>query len=1213
VRRVVAAVAPVGLWFALGPVAPNGLPLGVLLLGVVLGALTGLTAMGLVLVYRASRVVNFAQAEFGGLATTVAVVLTTGAGLPLWAGMLLGLLAALLTGVVTHELVVRRLFRAPRLILTVATIGVAQLVAAGEIYLPTVYQQLRPLDSFHTNLPMSFRLGPIFFGSDHILVLLVVPVMLAVLGVFLTRSDVGAAVRASAESPDRALLLGIPVRRLSLLAWVLAAGLSGVGALLAAPVLGPQLGVASGPIALMAPLVAAVIARMESLPVACAAGIGLGIVQQAVFWNYPASSTVDVVLFALVLVALLTQRKRLSRYDEGGLGDHVAVREVRPIPQPLRALREVRRMRWAGVGLLAVVVLGLPLVLSDPHRGLLAYVAIYCIVAASLVVLTGWSGQISLGQFAFVGLGAGTTGSLLVHAHADLFLSLVLSSVVGGVAAILVGIPALRIRGLFLAVTTLAFGVPVSTFLLNSAHFPSFTPATVSRPLFLARFSLDDPLTFSYLCITLAIVSVALARNFRNGRVGRTVVAVRDNERAASMFGIEPMRAKLTAFAFSGALAGLAGGLYVVALRGIPFSGFNPEQSLVVFTMVIIGGATSLPGALLGAVYVQSAQYFLSGPAQLLATGAGLLVLILFLPGGLGHLAFSLRDRWLAWVADRRDIPVPSLRQQSEVTVETAPTLARARDGLLSVSGVEASYGQNPVLFGVDLDVGDGGLLALLGTNGAGKSTVLRVVSGLLRPTRGRVHFDGRDITDLDPVDRLRAGIALVPGGRGVFPSLTVRDNLRLAAWLYRRDREAFGDALRRVESLFPRLQERLDIPAGALSGGEQQMVAIAQGLVSRPRLLMIDELSLGLAPAVVAALVDVIRQINQDGTAVLVVEQSINLATSMADEALFMEKGQVRFAGATSDLETRDDIVRAVFLRPPGKATRARAAAVPAARATAEWLPRLQTRGVGRSFGGVRAVDEVDIEVADGSILGIIGSNGAGKTTLFDLCSGFITPDAGRVLLDGVDVTGTAPAARAVRGLGRTFQDARLFPSMTVTEVLATALERHLDVREPFAHVFRVGAVTDSEADVAFTVDQLVELMNLGRYRDSFISELSTGTRRIVELACAIAHAPRVLLLDEPSSGIAQREVEALREVLLQVRADTGAALAVIEHDIPLLTSMCDSLVCMHLGRVIATGRPADVLADPLVVSSYLGTDETAIARSGRGRPPKRAMVTAR
>jgi branched-chain amino acid transport system ATP-binding protein len=249
-----------------------------------------------------------------------------------------------------------------------------------------------------------------------------------------------------------------------------------------------------------------------------------------------------------------------------------------------------------------------------------------------------------------------------------------------------------------------------------------------------------------------------------------------------------------------------------------------------------------------------------------------------------------------------------------------------------------------------------------------------------------------------------------------------------------------------------------------------------------------------------------------------------------------------------------------------------------------------------------VVAVDDVDLRVGEGQILGIIGSNGAGKTTLFDLCSGFLAADSGHVLVDGRDVTDLGAAGRADRGIGRSFQDARLFPSMTVTETLATALERHVDVREPTACAFRVGAVIESENQVADRVEELLETMGLQRYRDAFISELSTGTRRIVELACAIAHEPRVLLLDEPSSGIAQRETEALADLLLQLRDTTGASLAVIEHDIPLVTSIADELVCLHLGRVIAKGTPSDVLDDPEVVSSYLGTSELAIERSGSG-----------
>ncbi len=674
-RRALVVPALVVAWALLRTVAPNGLPVGVLLLGAVLGSLTALTAMGLVLVYRASRVVNFAQAEFGGLATTVAVVLTTGSGLPLWLAMPLGLVAALLTGYLTHEVVVRRLFTAPRLILTVATIGIAQVVAAGQIFLPKVYDQLKPVQTFHLDLPVKVRVGPVLFSADHLAVLVVVPLVLVGLGLFLTRSDTGIAVRAAAEAPERALLLGIPVRRLSLLAWVLAAGLSGLGSLLAAPVLGPQLGIPGGPIALLAPLAAAVIARMDSLPVAFVAGVGIGVGQQAVFWNYPQSSLVDLVLFLVVLGALLLQRRRPSRQDEGALGDHVAVREVRPVPRALRDLPEVQRVRAGGLALLLAVVLGVPLLLSDPLRGLYAYTAIYCVIAVSLVVVTGWSGQISLGHFAFVGLGAATAAALLVHAGADLLLALLAAAFVGGTAAVLVGLPALRIRGLFLAVTTLAFGAPVSTWLLNSAYFPSLTPSTVARPVLLDRFPLDDSLTFAYLCVLAAVVAVALARNLRQSRVGRTVVAVRDNERAAAAFGIEPVRAKLTAFAFSGALAGFAGGLYVIALRGIPFAGFDPVQSLVVFTMVVIGGAASLPGALLGAVYVQGVQYFLTGAAQLLATGVGLLLLLLFVPGGLGQVAFALRDR-VARVVGPAHRPVGAV-----AAGDRRPAARRRRDG----------------------------------------------------------------------------------------------------------------------------------------------------------------------------------------------------------------------------------------------------------------------------------------------------------------------------------------------------------------------------------------------------------------------------------------------------------------------------------------------------------------------------------------------------
>jgi len=214
-------------------------------------------------------------------------------------------------------------------------------------------------------------------------------------------------------------------------------------------------------------------------------------------------------------------------------------------------------------------------------------------------------------------------------------------------------------------------------------------------------------------------------------------------------------------------------------------------------------------------------------------------------------------------------------------------------------------------------------------------------------------------------------------------------------------------------------------------------------------------------------------------------------------------------------------------------------------------------------------------------------------------LC-GFQPSDGGNVILDGVDISSLGPDARARRGVGRSFQDGRLFPALTVSETIAVALERSVEVRDPVLAALNLPAVADSEEKVSARVEELIELMKLGAFRDKFVRELSTGSRRIVDLACVVAHGPKVLLLDEPSSGIAQREAEALGPLLLRIRDLTGASLLVIEHDVPLLTSISDRMVALDLGEVIATGRPDEVVKDTRVVASYLGETEDVIARSG-------------
>jgi ABC-type branched-subunit amino acid transport system ATPase component len=236
-------------------------------------------------------------------------------------------------------------------------------------------------------------------------------------------------------------------------------------------------------------------------------------------------------------------------------------------------------------------------------------------------------------------------------------------------------------------------------------------------------------------------------------------------------------------------------------------------------------------------------------------------------------------------------------------------------ENLLDIRELRASYGAVEVLRGINFTVAEGEIVALLGTNGAGKSTILRCVSGLLPADGGEILFEGRDIVGMSTEDTVRAGITQIPGGRGLLPNLTVDENLRMGAYPIRRDRAAVKAGYDRVYETFPRLFERRKQLAGYLSGGEGQMLAVGRALMLRPKLMMIDELSLGLAPLIVQQLVEIVHEINETGVSMILVEQSANLALSITDHAYFIEKGVIRFDGSSHELLERDDLLRSVFL----------------------------------------------------------------------------------------------------------------------------------------------------------------------------------------------------------------------------------------------------------------------------------------------------------
>lgn len=680
-RPVVPVAATLALWAVLARVMERGLPLGIVIRGAVFGALIALLAIGVVLVYRANRIVNFAQAELGSVAAVLAIQFKLVWGWNYFLAVVVSLALAAGIGALIDKVVIRRFDRAPRLILTVATIGLAQILNALSIIIPLL---LGGVFSGAFQTPFSFELAihPQVFGGDHVMVMLLVPAVMVALVWFLRGTDYGIAIRAAAENGDRANLVGIPVRRLSTLVWAIAGFLSATAVILRVPLVGFasfQSVSGAGNALLLRTLAAAVLGRMESLPRTVIAAIGIGIFQEAAAWQYSDTDFVDALLVVVILVGLLVQRDFFSRAAETGISTWKSVREIRPVPAELRDLPEVRLARIALTVVLTLSLLSLPLWASPSQEQAAALVAIYAIVALSLFVLTGWAGHISLGQFALVGFGGAAAGVLYGRHGWDLLLALPAGMAFAALAALVIGIPALRIRGLFLAVTTLAFAVTAETFLLEDRYLPWLIETRIEQPALFDRFPVAQGWQQYFLCLAGLLLTVVAVRNLRRSRTGRAIIAVRDNEANAEAAGIDSTRIKLAAFAISGAIAGFAGGLYVINQNGLFSDAFGANVSIRLFSMVVIGGLGSMPGAILGAVYVRGAEFFLPPEYELLASGIGILLLLMFLPEGLGGLVYRVRDAYLRRVARRRGLVVPSLladvrvEERDDRSVDTDP------------------------------------------------------------------------------------------------------------------------------------------------------------------------------------------------------------------------------------------------------------------------------------------------------------------------------------------------------------------------------------------------------------------------------------------------------------------------------------------------------------------------------------------------------------
>jgi ABC-type branched-subunit amino acid transport system ATPase component/ABC-type branched-subunit amino acid transport system permease subunit len=882
---------------------------------------------------------------------------------PYWPALLVAVATGTLAGTVVELVVIRRLFRAPRVIVLVATIGVAELARAVTLTLPA-YRNGELVTAFPSPITSQWQVGSVTIKGSQLLALIIVPLIAVGLWWLLGHTRFGVAVRASSTNADLARLTGISPKLMSTAIWTIAGFLSAVAVILYATEQGTSQLVSIGPDTLLLGLTAALIGGMRSFPRAALGAVVVGMVYQVVVFNFP--DTPGLVQFLLLLVVLVLVAV-MSRAGDTGSESFSFAPRVAPVPERLREIWWVRRMPQLVALAALVAAIALPLVVRQSfHHQTYAMILGWAICAVSVTVLTGWGGQLSLGQMAFAGVGALSAAAFVRGVSVDIgwrstrvlkghlpalpFVpALLLGAVVACIVAVAVGLGALRVKGLLLAISTMAFAIAAQSYIFARPIF-SVTPGSLTVQLPRGHLGPIDlaHLNRAYYYFTLAVLVVVLllVGHLRRTGVGRSIIGVRENEPAASACAVSPARTKLTAFALGGFVAGLGGAVLggLVVTVGYTEHFFRVEDSLTLVALVVIGGLGSLAGAVTGALWVIGLPTFWphNDAVPLFTSSIGLLIILLYIPGGFVQIGYWARSSLLNWLEKR----LPAVPAKTVTAPPTSLTRPRVRDTLVA----------------------------------------------------------------------------------------------------------------------------------------------------------------------------------DADGTV-------------------------------------------------------------------------LSTTGLTVRFGGIVAVDRVDFRAAAGEVVGLIGTNGAGKSTLLNAIGGYV-PATGTVRFRGRDVTRLPAHRRARLGFGRTFQAATLFPELSVRESVELALEARRRTSFWGSLLYLPPAVRAERVKRAEAAE-LIDFLGLGRYADRLVAELSTGTRRIVELASVLAVAPSVLCLDEPTAGVAQREAEAFGPLIKRVQQELDATLVVVEHDLPLILSISDRVYCMEAGEVIAEGTPDAVRTDPRVVSSYLGTDERAINRS--------------
>jgi branched-chain amino acid transport system ATP-binding protein/branched-chain amino acid transport system permease protein len=809
------------------------------------------------------------------------------------------------------------------------------------------------------------------------------------------------------------------------------------------------------------------------------------------------------------------------------------------------------------LGALFAVALGFTAVANSYYVFVMATLALTAIAGMGLNVLLGLTGQVSFGHVGFYALGAYGVAILTTALKMSFWAALPLSVLLAGLTGALLALPALRVRGPYLAMVTIAFGFIVENVAVEWRSVTGGQNGIMGIP---------SPAIFGYTLgergvalSTIVVAALVLLGCWRlsASNWGAAMRAVKDSETAAESIGLNPVAVKTVAFTISAACAGLAGALFAALSAFVTPSTFTFSQSILFVLVVIIGGAGTVTGPLAGAALVVLLPEVLAGLAEyrLLFFGALLLVVLWIAPEGVVGEVARLLGRRRAPAAPRPEFEAPPARLAS------AP--------MLHVEGLTIAFGGVKAATDVEFSAAPGSVTSLIGPNGAGKTTVLNLLGGFYRPDAGRIRL-GEQAIEGQPAWRIaRTGLARTYQTSQLFGSLSVLDNLVIAqargelgrGAAPREEREA------RAEALLAFVGYRADMNARAsgLPHVDRRHVEIARALATSPRVLLLDEPAAGLARADKDRLAKLLRRIADAGIAVVLVEHDMSVVMGISDHVVVLDAGTPIARGSPAVVQD-DPAVRKAYLGED----HGRPVAHRAARADLG-AKLLDVTALRAGYGAEPVLKGIDLNVRAREMVAVLGANGAGKSTLMRALSGLHRPLEGAIAFEGGELA-RLPAHKVVaRGVVLVPEGRQVFPELSVLDNL------------------RLGAFLRKDVP-ADEVERMLE--RFPRLRERLHQRaglLSGGEQQMLAIARGLMARPKLLLLDEPSLGLAPRVINDLFAALDRLRAEQ-ATILLVDQMAGLALALADRAYVIDGGAIVASGSAAEIGAAGALEKAYLG-----------------------